>query len=171
MRPSARVLAGLALLLAPSGVFAQSSASANVGVTARVISAISIVPGQDLLFGFVAPGVNKTIAPDDATSGRFSLQGFGGVGVDITLTLPTNLTSGANSLPIDTWAGRHSTTDANGGTTFTPVSGTPISLTFPNTGPTERLWFRLGARVVPSGAQPYGDYTGTVAVSVIYTGI
>ena len=64
--------------LVAASVVAASSASAqsaNINVTANVFQAITVTGFRALDFGNVFPGVNKTIANNAATSGRFDATG------------------------------------------------------------------------------------------------
>lgn len=174
IRLSALAAAVVALAAVAPTAQAQSSASASINATGTVLSPLSVVAGQSLAFGKVGQNVAKTIAPDDATSGRFIVQGQGAAKVDITLTLPTNLTSGANTLAIGTWTGAFGFgNDAAGGTAFTPVSGVAVNRTLPGlvTDAAQRIFYRLGAKVTPTAAQAAGDYTGAIQLNAIYTEI
>jgi len=148
--------------------FSTSSASAqsdDIAVTANVFQALTVTGTQDLGFGNVFPGVNKTIAPSAATSGRFAITGQASVNVDLTFTLPANLVNGANNLPIGSWAGLHNTSNSTGGaTSFTP-SGTATTVSLSGAG---ELFIFIGAQVSPASNQAAGNYTGTVTLTVAY---
>ncbi len=164
MRSTIRTTAILAGLL---GVVANAAVaqSANIQATATVYSPITVSGTQALDFQTVFPGVNKTVTPAGATSGRFSLTGQNAANVALTFTLPGNLVSGANNLPIGTWAGVHNTTNtATGGTAFVP-SATASNATFSGTG---TLFVFVGATVSPAAAQAAGTYTGTVTLTAAY---
>jgi hypothetical protein len=155
-------LAGIISLAAPGGLRAQS---ASIQALANVFQPITITGARDLDFGNVFPGVNKTIAVADPTSGRFDLTGQASANVNLTFTLPANLTSGANNLPIGTWTGCHNATNSTAGcTSFTP-SGAPTAASFSGAG---ALFVWVGATVSPAAAQAAGNYTGTVTLSVAY---
>jgi hypothetical protein len=164
MRTTTRVSAVLAAFLT-LGALPAVAQSANITATANVFQAITVTGARDLDFGNVFPGVAKTIAVAAATSGRFDLTGQNSVPVQVTFTLPTNLTSGANNLPIGTWTGCTNTTNTTTGcTSFTP-SGTATNSAFGGTG---NLFVWVGATVTPAAAQAAGTYNGTVTLTANY---
>lgn len=161
-------------LLAPFTAHAQSSASATVEVTASVLSPITITSVQGLAFGKVGQAVDKQIQPDDGTSGRFHVTGNGAAKVNVTITLPSVLTSSGNQLVIDTWTGKWSpNSDGTSGTAFTPVSGTAVPHTLPGTvdDALTSLHFRLGATVRPLLTQARGNYQAAIQIAAVYTEI
>ncbi len=152
-----------ALTLSASAATAQS---ANIQATANVFSAIAVTGARDLAFGNVTPGLNKVIAPDAATSGRFDAAGQAATNVNISFALPTDLTSGLNTLPINSWTGCwDSDTDPSAGcTSFTP-SGAASPAAFSGGG---QLYVFVGATVAPAANQAAGPYSGTVTITVAY---
>jgi len=157
-------LAVLALTLVGASV-AQAQ-SANISATATVLTPLTLTGTANLAFGNVFPGINKTVAAADATSGRFTIAGNAGSQVSMTFTLPANLT-GAGSLAIGSWTGERNTTNTTGGTTFTPSASAELQ-TLSGTG---NAYLFIGATVTPTVAQPAGAYTGTVTLNVVYTGL
>ncbi len=100
-----------------------------------------------------------------ATSGRFDLTGQASGNVNLAFTLPTNLTSGANNLPIGTWTGcSNATNTTTGCTTFTPSASATASA-FSGAG---ALFVWVGGTVSPGAAQAPGAYTGTVTLAASY---
>jgi len=144
-------------------------AQANINATATVVTPLVLTGVRDLGFGNVLPGVNKTIAVADATSGEFSIAGTPSAEVSMTFTLPANLASGANNLPIATWTGYHNTTNnaTAGGSAFTPSGASTLANLAAGTG--LRFVF-VGATVSPAGGQAPGAYTAQVTMNVVYTG-
>jgi hypothetical protein len=113
----------------------------------------------------VTPGVNKTIAIEDAGAGRFDVVKAANEGVTLSFTLPTNLTDGGNNLPIGSWTGGWNTTATPAGATgFTPSAGGANTAATAGTG----IFVYVGATVSPPAAQPAGSYAGTVTMSVVY---
>jgi hypothetical protein len=112
----------------------------------------------------VFPGVAKTVLVTDATAGRWDVAGAASTPVSLNFTLPANLSSGANLMPIATWTGNHNTTAAPTGTGFTP-SGTPTAATLSATG---ALFVYIGATVSPLANQAAGVYTAPVTLTVLY---
>jgi len=145
------------------GTASLHAQSGSINATATVLSAITVANGNNLAFGNVTPGVNKTVAITDAGAGRFDVTKAAATGVALTFTLPANLTAGANNLPIGTWTGGWNTSNsAVGATGFTP-SAAPT-----NTGSVGNIWVFVGATVSPAAAQVAGAYTGTVTMQVAY---
>jgi hypothetical protein len=161
----ARRAALAALFVLPTLAQAQS---ATVAATATVVTPLVVTGTAGLAFGNVFQGVNKTVLFSDATSGRFSITGFGASQVAMTFTLPTNLAAGASNLPIDTWDIRSNPTNVTAGATaLTVTSGVPVNgnLTAGS------LFLFVGGRVVPAVAQAAGSYTGNIVLAAAYTGL
>lgn len=163
MRTLTRVSVTVAALF--SLATAAQAQSANINATAVVYQAMTVTGARALDFGNVFPGVAKSIAVAAATSGRFDLTGQASANVNLTFTLPTDLTSGANNLPIGTWTGCHAATNnTTGCTTFTP-SGSATASAFSGTG---ALFVWVGGTVTPAANQPAGTYNGTVTLTAAY---
>ena len=163
MRTLTRVSVTVAALF--SLATAAQAQSANINATAVVYQAKTVTGARALDFGNVFPGVAKSIAVAAATSGRFDLTGQASANVNLTFTLPTNLTSGANNLPIGTWTGcTNATNTTTGCTTFTP-SGTATPTAFSGTG---NLFVWVGGTVTPAANQAAGTYNGTVTLTAAY---
>ncbi len=146
----------------------QAQASASVQATATVVTPLAVTGAAPLAFGNVFQSVNRTVAAVDATSGRFSITGFGTSQVALTFTLPTTLASGGNTMPIDSWDVRSNGTNVTAGATaFAVVSGTPVlrNLVASN------LFVFVGGRVVPGAAQAAGAYAGSIVLAAAYTGL
>ena len=83
----------------------------------------------------------------------------------VSFVLPTNLTSGANNLPIGTWTGcTNATNTTTGCTSFTP-SAAATATAFSAAG---ALFVWVGGTVTPGAAQAAGTYTGTVTMTGVY---
>lgn len=144
---------------------AASAQSANINATATVFQAITVTGARDLDFGNVFPGVAKTVVVSDATSGRFDLTGQSSGNVNVSFTLPANLTSGANNMPIGTWTGcTNGTNTTTGCTSFTPSAGATASA-FSGAG---ALFVWVGGTVSPAANQAAGAYTGVVTLTAAY---
>lgn len=168
MRKLTMTAIAAALLALPGAAAAQSSAS--VQAFATVLAPISVTSQQNLQFGEVIPGFASTVAPADAGAGRFLLSG--GDLLEVTLdfgTLPTALdhTVTASTLPLSFGGG-----SAGVGTLATAVDASfdPSSVFTTNLSGTGGLYVFLGGTVTPDVAQEAGDYTGTVTLTVAYTG-
>ncbi len=163
---SIRHLTALIALVAAAG--AAQGQSASIAATATVVTPITVTGTAPLAFGNVFQGVNKTIAFSDATSGRFSLTGYLGSQVALTFTLPTTLSSGANTMPINTYDVRVNGTNVTAGASaLTVTSGTPVNTNLV----AGNLFVFVGGRVVPAAAQAAGTYTGSIVLAAAYTGL
>jgi len=158
---SALVAAGLTVGVAT----AEAQTSAGIQATATVLSALTVAAGNNLQFGNVTPGVNKTVGFAAAGAGRFDVTKADGAGVTLSFTLPTDLTSGTDLLPIGSWTGGWNTTQTPAGATgFTPSpAGTNTAATAGTA-----LHVYVGATVSPAAGQAAGSYIGTVTMSAIY---
>ena len=160
-------LTGIALVALATGTAAAQSATITANAT--VLQPLTVSGVRNLDFGNVYPGVNKAAAYTAATGGKFSVTGTASAQVNISFTLPTNLSSGGNTLAIGTWTGCHNTTDATAGcTTFTPSSSNTTT-TLAAVGGT--LYVFVGATVTPTGNQAQGSYTANVTMTAAYTGL
>lgn len=159
----ALALAVLALVVFTTPAYAQVN-NASITATATVQAPINVTAVTNLDFQNVFPGVAKTVLVTDATAGRWDVAGAASAPVSLNFTLPGNLSSGANLMPIGTWTGNHNTTAAPTGTGFTP-SGTPTAATLSATG---ALFVYIGATVSPLANQATGVYTAAVTLTVLY---
>jgi hypothetical protein len=166
MRAVTKVVVGIAVAAVFTGASAQAQTqTASIQATATVQQPINVVGAVNLAFGNVFPGVAKTIAVAVAGAGRFDVTGQASSPVLITFALPTNLTSGANNLPIGTWTGhRNTVNNPTTGTNFTPSAGT-TNATFSAGG---LLFVFVGATVTPATNQAAGAYSGSVTMTVTY---
>ena len=164
MRISKLSLVVLALVLSASAAQAQTN-NASITATAAVQTPINVVGAQQLNFNNVFPGVNKTVAATDLTNaGRFDVTGQASTPVTLSFTLPATLSSGANTMPIDTYTGISALNSAQtGGVAFNPVTGAT-----PTLSGTGALFVWIGARVTPATNQAQGTYTANVTMTVVY---
>lgn len=164
MRISKLSLAVLALVISASAAQAQTN-NASITATASVQTPINVIGAQALSFGNVFPGVNKTVAASDLTNaGRFDVTGQASTPVTLSFTLPASLSSGANTMPIDTYTAIHADNSSQtSGTLFSPVAGAS-----PTLSATGGLFVWVGARVVPATNQAQGVYTANVTMTVVY---
>ena len=168
MRISKGITSALVVGLSLVAISAQAQTnSATINATATVLSPITVTGAQNLDFGNVTPGVAKGVAVTSASAGRFDVTNQANSNLSLTFTLPTNLASGGNNLPIATWTGHHSFTNSpTGGSNFTPsASATNIAASASNTG---NLYVFIGATVTPGAGQAAGSYTAPVGMTVVY---
>lgn len=164
MRTISRVSAVMAAVLS-LGALPVMAQSANITATATVLQAITVTGARTLDFGTVFPGVAKSVGVAAATSGRYDLTGSNSANVNVSFTLPANLTSGANNLPIGTWTGCYNGTNVVGScTAFTPSAATTATA-FSGAG---ALFVWVGGTVTPGAAQAAGVYNGTVTMTAAY---
>ena len=157
-------LAVLALVAFGATAQAQTN-NASIVATASVQTPINVVGAQGLNFGNVFPGVNKTVAATDLTNaGRFDVTGQASAPVTMSFTLPATLSSGGNTMPIDSYTGIHADNSSQtGGTAFNPAVGGSTALSA-----TGGLFVWVGARVTPATNQAQGVYTANVTMTVVY---
>lgn len=160
-------LAVVVALVAPTAAFAVTG---TIQATANVLTPLSVSTDlRPLDFGDVFPGVNKSVAYTDGTSGKWQIAGQAGAEVQMTFTLPANLSDGTNNLPIS-----FANTDA----AYFGADAVGSAVAFdPNGGSTEFLngvsgdgFVWLGGTVAPGPGQPAGVYAATVSLDVVYTG-
>jgi hypothetical protein len=161
------VLAVVAAMIVPTAAFAVTG---TIQATANVLTPLTVSTDLRALdFGDVFPGVNKSIAYDAATSGKWDIAGALGAEIQLTFTLPANLSDGTNNLPISFAAGdaAYFGTDVVGSAVaFDPAAGSTENLD--GGAGTGFVW--LGGTVAPTPAQPAGGYSATVTLDVVYTG-
>jgi len=165
MRISKLSLAVLALVISASAVQAQTN-NASITATATVQTPINVIGAQALSFGNVFPGVNKAVAASDLTNaGRFDVIGQASTPVTLSFTLPATLSSGANTMPIDTYTGIRADDVAQtvGAVLFSPGASNAATLSAAGT-----MFVWVGARVVPATNQAQGVYTASVTMTVVY---
>ena len=175
-------IAAIALLLAfAPDLSAQASPSqtATTQVSARVFTPLAITSNEALRFGnLFSPFTAKTIAwTDNAASGgraRFTITGEGGAELALSITVPENISTGGNNIPLSAVELRHGTADADGsGTVTTLNTGTAnaLNVTMGGAAASSQSYFlRIRATATPAANQAAGSYAGTISVAVNYTG-
>lgn len=171
----AAVATALLFPLVAAPVAAQSTASASLAVTGKIVTPIAVAVTAPLDFGGMFAGTAKTVAPDATTSGRFNVSGEAGAAITLTLQMPTAVTtSGGASIPLSAWTYVMGTAAALTGVnpvSFNGTSGAPISATFGGTSGTSHLYFGVGATATPSSGAVGGTYTATGQITVAYVGM
>jgi len=144
---------------------AQAQNNASASVTATVQQPITVTKNNDLSFGNVFPGLDKTIAVTVGGAAKFTVSGQASTPVNLTFTLPATIASGGNNLTINSWTGHYNTVDApTGGTSFTP-SPSATTATLAAGG---ALYVYVGATAAPTASQAAGSYSGTMTMTVVY---
>jgi len=164
-----KLLAGSAMVLALAATANQVQAqTAQIGARATVQQALTISATDSLLFGAVFPGTTRTVLATDAASGSWTLAGAANAEVTLTFTLPANLVSGANNLPVTfgaTAAGYNVLNSRAGQSTFNPTAVQTTRLH----NASGNLYVFIGGSVSPV-AQPAGSYTAAITLATAYTG-
>jgi len=158
--------------------FTQSPAHAQergiIQALATVVSSLSVVGTNNLRFGTVTPGVNKSVDKADVGfAGEWTITGTANAEVSVDFALPDSLVT-VDSLAFlrilfnNTDA---SYDDGTGGGQTAPVG--VIDPNGPNTldignGGTLMIW--IGGTVFPKVYQTGGDYAADVILIVAYTG-
>ncbi|HEX6615085.1 MAG TPA: DUF4402 domain-containing protein [Gemmatimonadales bacterium] len=156
------------LLLASIAVAAPwSSAALAQGQGGRPLSAIS---RQTLDFGLLFSGTPSRVSRFDALrAGQFELRGAKGTEIRIDLGLPATMSGPRGAkLPLqfapgDGGYGR----DGLIGTAAPFDPRAPLVTTLSDNG---RLYLFLGGTATPAASQSAGTYSGTVIVTIAYTG-
>lgn len=164
-----KILAGAAVVLALTTLAGQVQAqSASIGARATVQQALTITAVDSLLFGAAFPNTTRNVLPSDAASGSFSLVGAANAEVNLTFTLPANLTFGANTLPVTFGAASAGYNVANSRAGLTAFNPAAVATTRLDAG-TGELYVFIGGSVSPT-IQAAGSYTGAITLATAYTG-
>lgn len=164
-RPAARRLALVAFITLLGAASAQAQNNASATVTATVQQPITVTKNNDLSFGSVFPGVDKSIAVTAGGAAKFSVAGQASTPVNLTFSIPATIASGGNDLTLASWTGHFAPTDVTtGGTTFTP-SASATSATLSGSG---ALFVYVGATAQPTSTQASGSYSGNMTMTVVY---
>ncbi|PWB76178.1 hypothetical protein C3F09_01120 [candidate division GN15 bacterium] len=167
----------LALAIMAVPMLVQSQDVASGSAIATILPALTVTATAALDFGNVYQGVSKTIAPNNADAGIFTLGGSASAGVSVYMQLPDYLQDAVSN---DRMVIAFSATDA----VFDPsASADP---TTPGLGHTDEnphafsgaltlgaggaATIFLGGKVDPSVNQTAGSYTGDIVLTVAYTG-
>jgi hypothetical protein len=148
------------LLLTVSGLsFAQST---NANVTANVNATLTIARLTDMTFAAVNQGQTVTIASNVAAASSFLIAGAANAATTVTVTFPTDLTFGANTLTFNGQIPRYNTVAGPAASTaFGAITGGST-----NTSGTGNLWVYIGGQVVATAVQAVGSYSGVITCAV-----
>lgn len=175
--PSRPLLAALAVCALSSGAlvanaFAQGTAS--IQAVAQVSSAgLSAAPMNNLAFGAVTPGVATVVDPkSSASSGLWEVHGARNAEIATSFALPDSLRVGPHAMPIAFGAQAGCGRDRNQQNQcayFDPSVGW-VDRIRNNPNPKNTYYIWIGGSVSPTAGQFPGIYTGTVALTVAYSG-
>jgi hypothetical protein len=168
-----RLLALLPLTLFLVVGSATAQERATIQALATVVSSLRVVGTNNLQFGTVTPGVNKSV--DKTTigfAGEWTIDGGGNAELAISWVLPDSM------FTADTLSAMRisfSSTDASYGSLSSQQSS-PLGTLDPNGPVTRRLaaagemliW--IGGTVYPRISQTGGNYAADILISVAYTG-
>ena len=141
---------------------AQETASATAMGTFSVLGSTTITKIADLDFGNLIIGVQTTVQPTDAHAAEFLFNGDVNTNVQVTITFPSNLTCGSNTIKFYEISPIYNTIpDATSATQFKNTSGGSAT-----TGTDGNLYIWAGGRVMANKNQAVGIYTGIIQIEV-----
>lgn len=153
-------LAVAALLAAPTLAAAQGGRPLSVRGT------------QGLTLGNVLPGVPTTIPyTDGARAAQFEIRTQRGVEVEVVFTLPGALVGPAGATMPLAFAANAAGLSLTGNPASAAPRNPAVPFTVRPTATNGRAYVFLGVTALPSGAQRAGAYSGTVSVTVAFTGL
>ena len=170
------IIAKAAVILLLMVFMAPSARSQEIGIiqaTATVISSLSILGSNNLVFGSVTPGINKIVPRTSAGfAGEWSITGTSLAELSLTLTLPTVLdhTSTAATMPINFNSTDAALSDGSGSQTVPNAVIDPNGPSVFRLGLGGLMYVWIGGTVQPTVAQSGGDYASNVTLTIAYTG-
>ena len=182
MKQTIKLFAALVIMMGFTVSTTAQIATNQIKGIANVNTNISVERVVDLNFGFVSPGLTKTInlknvatggaaGEGTETTGVFSVFAQNNSNVNIKFTtLPTTLISGGNSLPISNYVAAYGATNPHmAGGDFVPADGINLS-DFPTSliGTQNGTYVFIGATVNPVSAQPSGNYEANITLTATY---
>jgi hypothetical protein len=167
----ATLLAAATALAFVHEVRAQGSAAIQADAQIST-TALTVGTTRDLEFGNVTPGVPVTINGRSASAGQFVIQGNRNAEVAVTMTLPTELSTGFWTMPISFGnnSGCWRRQPGQAGCNFWNPNNVLVARIRNQNPPNNHLWVWIGGIASPAAGQNPGVYNGTVALSVVYTG-
>lgn len=167
--------AGGSFSAAVTFVASDLTTGANSLTTQALVSATILAPlnvlATPLTFPRVYGGVPAVLEPAAATALRLIIDGPLNASVDVTFdALPSELSRGDGpTVPVGSWV--HRTGAECTGAAVNTTSGQSVTLSLASpVGSSGRNTVCLGGTVMPAALQPGGMYTGTIAVTIRYTG-
>lgn len=162
------IIKSIFILLILSGITTAVSAQETADITAQatVNANVDLSSGDDLNFGDIAAGNTSTVNPGDAAAGTFNVSGNVG-NVDLSFSLPNELTGSEDNLPISFGDGSASwgDNDYDQNNDFNPDDGASVNLL----EQTDRdITVFIGGSVNPVTNQAAGSYSGTITLTATY---
>jgi hypothetical protein len=143
---------------------AQVTASATAMGSFSVLGYTTVTRLADLNFGDLVVGVATIILPTDAQAAEFLFNGNANTNVQVTITFPSDLTCGSNTLNFNT-PNRpiyNTIPDAMTAVEFNKKTGGSAS-----TGVDGNLYIWVGGRARATKNQAAGSYTGIMQIVVV----
>lgn len=172
--PKNRFLAVILMIVIGLAVPTQAQESAINQATATVLSALTILGNNDLVFGSVTPGIDKSV--DKATVGfaaEWEILGAPGAELAINFSLPTDLLliDSTVTMPVVFNNTDASFEDGTGAGQTAPAGLlNPLGPAAERLGVGGTLFIWLGGTVQPGLTQTGGAYAADVILTVAYTG-
>ncbi len=178
--PSAIILCmAVIFLVNPSMVMAQDVATGSA--TATIATALAVVATSALAFGTTYQGVPVVIARTVAEAGIFTISGQVNAGISCYLQMPEYISIAGDS---DRMVIAFSTTDCTIDTALAASPGDPTGAVggyvgidpynLPdgvNLSDNGFCGVYIGGKIIPTVDQTAGSYTGSIILTVAYTGV
>ena len=147
---------------------------ATIQALATVVSSLTVLGTNNLLFGTVTPGINKSV--DKATvgfAGEWTINGAPSAELSIAFGLPDSLRTAdtLSAMRVTFGAVDASYDDGSGGGQTSPsgiLNPNGPSVLRLAAGGQMRIW--IGGTVLPRISQTGGDYAADIMLTVAYTG-
>jgi hypothetical protein len=141
---------------------AQETGSATAEGSFSVLGYATVTRLADLNFGNLTTGVSVTIDPTDAQAAEFLFNGSANTDVEVTITFPSQLTCGTNTMRFQTVRYTYNTIpDPSTATEFKKKGGTAT------TGADGNLYIWAGGRINVGNNQAAGSYTGIMQIVIV----
>jgi hypothetical protein len=140
----------------------------TISVTSTVIAPLAFGTQRNLEFGNVNKNASKHILPTDITSGKWEITGQANKNIQIDFTLPATLSSSGNTLGLSFDGTDAGYTENPDGTS--QVNYSPVQRISPTIGSTGKMYVFIGGTVTAPSNQAAGSYTGSITISIQYTG-
>jgi hypothetical protein len=160
----------LTLLAAP----AAAQERGTIQAIATVVSSLRVIGMNNLNFGTVTPGIDKSVDKTDVGfAGEWQITGSVGAELSVDFELPTNLYTGDSLgvMMITFNASDASYDDGTGGGQIAPLATlNPNGPSVFNIGAAGTVAVWIGGMVMPNISQTGGDYAADIVLVVAYTG-
>ncbi len=173
-------VSALLFLLLPAEI-AMAQDVANGLATATILAALSVTATSPLAFGNTYQGVPNEVARTVVDAGVFTISGANNAGIDLYLYLPEYISVAGDS---DRMLITFSTTDCTVDTALAASPGDPTGGAIDgyigvdphnlpsgvNLSDNGFCGVYIGGKIFPSIDQTAGNYTGSIVLTVAYTG-